>query len=119
MAEKEEILNIYKNYPKHAIKMIFSRQNLKNWAETHCDLSSPNNLTKVYTAVSDQKLLCPCGSGKMRKYYRFHRSLFTKNKLMAPNNPLRDLLESFITENFLNLDKVWDCGQQTWIWRKS
>jgi hypothetical protein len=53
--------------------------------------------------------------------YRFHRSKFTKKKciLAAQKNTQKDisnLTEKIIARDILHLHRIWDCGQQTWIW---
>jgi hypothetical protein len=53
--------------PKHAIKMIKNRPELWAWVETNCDLLCIDDATKVYTAITGEKILCPCGTGNLRK----------------------------------------------------
>lgn len=48
---------------------------------------------------------------------RFHRSKFQKHKLIKMGYD-KNKTENEIVQNDLNLDKIWDCGQDTWIWRK-
>ncbi len=58
---------------------------------------------------------------------RFHRSKFTKKNciskiLQEKNNiftseELVKLTENIITKDILLLDKIWDCGQDTWIYK--
>ena len=62
----ETINNLLKEKPKHAIKMIFNRQDLATWIENHCDPNCITNASKVYTAITGEKILCPCGSNKLR-----------------------------------------------------
>lgn len=72
---QEKITELYLKQPKHAIKMIFSNTDLKKWVENNCDPASPNKLTMVYTAYHNILLVCPCGSGKLRKCNRFNNGL--------------------------------------------
>jgi len=62
----ETINNLLKEKPKHAIKMIFNRQDLATWVENHCDPNCITNASKVYTAITGEKILCSCGSNKLR-----------------------------------------------------
>ena len=54
---------------------------------------------------------------------RYHRSAFTKQKclrLAKAKNPQLDLIgltEKKLTRDFLDLHRIWDCGQITWIWQ--
>lgn len=59
---------------------------------------------------------------------RFHRTHFTKknaiNKVLQQTNEysrqdLQKLTENYITKNILGLHRIWDCGQDTWIWKKA
>ena len=56
---------------------------------------------------------------------RFHRSKFTKklsvkmaSKLGHPIDELNNLTERQITKDILGLNRIWDCGQDSWIWYK-
>ena len=57
---------------------------------------------------------------------RWHRSLFTKKKSIKKalslttfsEKSLSNMTEKQIVMSVLNLDRIWDCGQVTWIWRK-
>ena len=55
---------------------------------------------------------------------RLHRSNFTKKKCVKLASNLEDiaklnqLTEKIIAREILNLNKIWDCGQQVWIWNK-
>ena len=70
-----KISEYYTKSPKHAVRFILSDSELMNWIESNCDPASPDNLTKIYTAYHEARLLCPCGSGKLRRCKRFHRHL--------------------------------------------
>ena len=72
---QQKILELYTKYPKHAVRFILSESELMNWIESNCDPSSPDNLSKIYTAYHGEHLLCPCGSGKLRRCKRFNRHL--------------------------------------------
>jgi hypothetical protein len=56
--------------------------------------------------------------------YRFHRSKFTKKLAVNAALPLvsegelNGLTEKQITQDILDLDRIWDCGQDSWIWIK-
>ena len=58
---------------------------------------------------------------------RFHRSKFTKKNAVKTALVLYPELskeniekypESQITKDIIGLDRIWDCGQDSWIWRK-
>ena len=58
---------------------------------------------------------------------RFHRSHFTKSKCIAQakllsvdedNMDWSILSERQIAKEILGLDRIWDCGQDTWVWKK-
>jgi hypothetical protein len=58
---------------------------------------------------------------------RWHRSRFTKKKAVKAalllssdwnETELNILTEKNITEDILGLTRIWDCGQDTWIWNK-
>jgi hypothetical protein len=58
---------------------------------------------------------------------RFHRSRFTKKNavktalIIYPELSESDLIrksENEITKSILKLDRIWDCGQDTWLWKK-
>jgi hypothetical protein len=81
---------------------------------------------KVYAKLGFNKI----SNGKPIYWYtdyltRWHRSKFTKKKLLKLSadpklNPLNEdwsiYTESQITKNILNLDRIWDCGQDSWLW---
>ena len=48
---------------------------------------------------------------------RFHRSRFQKHKLVDAGYD-KTLTEAVITRDILGLDRIWDCGQDSWIWKK-
>lgn len=48
---------------------------------------------------------------------RFHRSKFTKKNLIKLGHPA-DKTEAYITKNILHLDRIWDCGQDSWLWKR-
>ena len=60
--------------------------------------------------------------------HRYHRSRFTKKKVVKyaleiPNNMLTEaqlntMTEKQITSDILDLLRIWDCGQDTWIWKQ-
>ena len=50
---------------------------------------------------------------------RVHRSCFMKKrclKLLPKDMGLEKLTEKELTQEFIGLNKIWDCGQQVWIW---
>jgi len=47
---------------------------------------------------------------------RFHRSRFQKHKLVAMGHDAT-LTEAIITRDVLGLDRIWDCGQDSWLWK--
>ncbi len=52
---------------------------------------------------------------------RWHRSSFTKKKCLDKINNISEnkhLTEKQITLGILELDRIWDCGQNSWIWKK-
>ena len=52
---------------------------------------------------------------------RFHRSHFMKKrcyKLLPDMYKTENLTENQITRDILYLNKIWDCGQQVWIWKE-
>jgi hypothetical protein len=63
----KEIQKLLNEKPKHAIKMIRNNNDLWLWIEQHCDPNCIDNKTKVYTAITGEKILCPCNSHKLRK----------------------------------------------------
>lgn len=51
--------------------------------------------------------------GKMK---RIHRSNFQKHKLVKMGYD-KNLSESKIVRDIMGINKIWDCGQDTWIWK--
>jgi hypothetical protein len=58
---------------------------------------------------------------------RWHRTKFTKKNLLKMSqdkdiNPTQEdwssYSESQITKDILGLDRIWDCGQDSWFWTK-
>ena len=59
---------------------------------------------------------------------RYHRSRYTKKlsvkaAMNHPGNQLSEselmlLTENQITKGILGLDRIWDCGQDSWVWKK-
>ena len=72
---RDKILELLNEKPKHAVKMIVKWQELWNWVLLNCDLNCIDNKTKIYTAVTNEKILCPCGSGKLRNLISFKEGL--------------------------------------------
>ena len=59
---------------------------------------------------------------------RYHRSIYTKNKCIRYSlevdptftwEGLSQFTEKYMAKNILKMDRIWDCGQDTWIWKKS
>jgi hypothetical protein len=59
---------------------------------------------------------------------RWHRSSFFKQKCInyaiisdstLKESYLQTLTENQITKEILGLDRIWDCGQDTWIWKNN
>ena len=57
--------------------------------------------------------------------HRWHRSFFTKEKCKKyaikegkSKKELETATEKQIAMGILDLDRIWDCGQDTWIWNK-
>jgi hypothetical protein len=54
---------------------------------------------------------------------RFHRSKFTKKnaikhaKAEFDEGYLKSLTEKIIVHDIIGMKRIWDCGQQTWIWK--
>jgi len=48
---------------------------------------------------------------------RYHRSKYQKHKLVKMGYD-ESLTEKQITSDIMGLDRIWDCGQTTWIWNK-
>ena len=57
---------------------------------------------------------------------RFHRSKFTKKNavktalILYPEliEDISKYSENQITKDILGLDRIWDCGQDSWVWKK-
>jgi hypothetical protein len=50
------------------------------------------------------------------KIKRYHRSKFQKHKLVAQGYDI-NLTEDIIVRDIIGFNKIWDCGQDTWIWK--
>jgi hypothetical protein len=66
MNEKQQIEKLINDYPKQCVRMITKRSELWDWVEQNCDPNCITNVSKVYTAITQEKIQCPCGSGKLR-----------------------------------------------------
>jgi len=61
-------------------------------------------------------------------HQRYHRSRFTKKNcikqiLLSPNNSYSEeeliaFTEKYLATEILSLDRIWDCGQDSWRWKK-
>lgn len=72
---KTKIESYYKKDARKAAYHIKKDVDLWKWVLANCDPQSYNTNTTIYTAYSGEKLLCPCGSGKLRKCQRFNTGL--------------------------------------------
>jgi len=72
---KEILLNLISEYPRHAVKMINKRPILSDWVENNCDPNCTSLVTKIHTAIHDENILCPCGSGKERFFISLVKGL--------------------------------------------
>lgn len=72
---KNKILELFKTQPLYATRIIKKDKELWNWVLEHCDPTCVEYKTQIYTAVSGEKVACPCGSGKLRRFIRFEKGL--------------------------------------------
>jgi hypothetical protein len=100
---KDQILKLLKEKPKHAIRMIVSDLELWSWIENHCDPRSNSNAIKVYTAISDEKVLCPCGSGKLRKLNSIKNGFFFCGRAKDCS-----ACRNAVSTNCIKSAKLWD-----------
>ena len=68
---QQTILDLYTKYPKIANQLIHRQPELLKWIEDNCDPDSIDAKTKIYTAFSNEKVKCPCGSDKLRTLNTF------------------------------------------------
>ncbi len=99
----EQIQQLIKDNPVHATRLIFKDSKLRAWIESNCDPQCLDNSTKVYTAITGEKLMCPCGSGKLRKYITFSKGL----SFCGRANSCSAARES-LSKNCINSAKKWD-----------
>jgi hypothetical protein len=63
---KQYILQIIKLHSKHATSLIKKNDMIWKWVLNNCDSNSITDKEKIYTALFNEPILCPCGSGKHR-----------------------------------------------------
>jgi hypothetical protein len=64
---KEKILQLIINSPISAVRLITQNCEMWNWVLKNCDNNCIDSKSKIYTAITGEKVFCPCGSGKRRK----------------------------------------------------
>ncbi|VVC05368.1 Uncharacterised protein [uncultured archaeon] len=92
--------------PKHAVRMIFINPDyitMKTWVEQHCDPMSNTNAIKLYTALTGEKVLCPCGSGKLRKL-----ESLTKGFFFCGRASVCSAARESVSKNCIKAAKCWD-----------
>jgi hypothetical protein len=100
---KDQILKLIEENPKNVISMIKKRPKLQLWVERNCDPLCIEFVCKVYTAITDEKILCPCGSGKLRKLRNLKTGFFfcgtAKNCSACKNS---------VVDSCVKAAKLWD-----------
>lgn len=71
----EEIKTFLKYKSNNAVKLIPKNFEMWNWILSNCDPLCIDNKTRIYTAITGEKILCPCGSGKLRKLRSINKGL--------------------------------------------
>jgi hypothetical protein len=120
---KALIEQIYITNPKCATKIVKENYNLWTWINLNCDSSAITNLEKIYTAYSGELLLCPCGSGKLRKCRSFSKGLkfCGKEKFCSAlkehnlKKSKQTNLERYGVENIFQLKNFLDKREKTYL----
>ncbi len=64
---KNKIWEIINTFPKQSVAKIKRDLSLWDWILNNCDPIADSPSTKIYTALTNEKQTCKCGSGKLRK----------------------------------------------------
>lgn len=67
--------NIINTRPFYASRIIANNTEMWKWVMQHCDPLCIDDKTRIYTAISGEKIQCPCGSGKLRKLSKWYSGL--------------------------------------------
>lgn len=96
---KDVILNLIQSNPLRALKIIKTNLELMKWVENNCDKNCLDIPSKIYTSIHpNEKILCPCGSGKLRKFISFSNGLSFCGKANACS-----ATKESVRKNVLNL----------------
>ena len=63
----EKIKKLLQEKPKHGVRMIRKDSDLWLWVKLNRDIDCIDDATSIYTAITKEKIMCPCGSNKHRK----------------------------------------------------
>ena len=110
----DKIKQIIQTHPRHYTKIVFADPFLKQWVETRGDKNSINKATQIYTAITQEKVLCPCGSGKFRKVRRLSEGLSfcggkkdcIANKMNSYQKSTNSFLQRYGVSNPFQMDEV-------------
>ena len=72
---KTKLLEIFKTHPLYATRLIKKDCELWNWVLENSDPNCIEYKTQIYTAITGEKVKCPCGSDKLRRFISFERGL--------------------------------------------
>lgn len=97
------IKNLFHTKPKLAVKIIKNTPELSDWVEANCDPNCINFKSKIYTAVTGEKILCPCGSGKLRGYITYSAGLSFCGRAGTCS-----AAREAVSKNCINAAKNWD-----------
>ena len=72
---QEQIQVLISQNPKQYTRKIKSNQEYMYWIEQNCDpdCNSIDIKSKIYTSITNEKIKCPCGSGKLRRFVNFKK----------------------------------------------
>jgi len=100
---KDIIVTLFQEKPKHAVKIIVHNKDLWKWVLDNCDPNCIDNKTRIYTAITGEKILCPCGSGKLKSYITF-----TKGLAFCGRAGVCSAANAVVSKKCIDAAKTWD-----------
>ena len=71
----ETIKKLFEQKPLYASRIIRADSEMWEWVTKNCDPRCDHYTTQIYTAITSEKVLCPCGSNKPRKLINYQKGL--------------------------------------------